>query len=270
MALGAYSIIRYSNTLSDQRINLGIALWHPKDGMRFRFVPGLDRVRTIDPNTSLMPLRAQLKAIETELSAETASSETLQVLSRWFRTGVEVTAPYPARIQSADETAEVLFQRLVSPNPFIRSSSQRQFEQQFKKTLDAVARRSGARVEELGTRNLGDVTIALGLQTVIEHDGHATNAIWKPLSLQSYDATKLQLAFAKETAQDITVIKSLPEFQKQHIYVPVKPPKPSASAGLEESLAWLRRGGATNAFVEGTPAMEEILQAEFQHAFQTA
>ena len=34
MALGAYSLVRYSNELNDQRVNLGVLLWHPQDGFR--------------------------------------------------------------------------------------------------------------------------------------------------------------------------------------------------------------------------------------------
>jgi hypothetical protein len=264
VALGFYSIVRYSNTLNDQRVNLGVLVWHPVEGFRSRIVSGLDRVHTIDPTAALTPLRSQLQAIEQEMQSESASSETLGVLSRWFRTGVEVTEPAPAKIQSADETAENLFHRLVSPNPFVRSSSQRQFEQSFTKLLHNLGNRYGARVEELGKRNLGDVVVSLGVQTVAQHGRQTACALWKPLSLQSYEQSKLQIAYAKDLAQDISVIKGLPEFHRHSVYVPVKPPKPSASEGLEEAFAWLKRGGATAAFVEGSRSMEQTIEAELR------
>jgi hypothetical protein len=41
MPLGAYSVIRFSNNLNDQRVNLGVVVWHPLDGLRLRLSPSL-------------------------------------------------------------------------------------------------------------------------------------------------------------------------------------------------------------------------------------
>jgi len=65
------------------------------------------------------------------------------------------------------------------------------------------------------------------------------------------------------------VIREMPDFRRQPIYVPVKPPKPSAAAGLDESLAWLRRSGA-QPFVDDSAAMNVVLRDTFHGAFQTA
>lgn len=49
MLLGAYSVVRYSDCVSDQRINLGVMVWHPLEGFARRFSPHLDRARAVDP-----------------------------------------------------------------------------------------------------------------------------------------------------------------------------------------------------------------------------
>ena len=63
MGLGAYSVVRYADDLSDQRINLGVFVWHPVDGYRCRFSPALDRVQAIDPRIAIIPLRKQLEEL---------------------------------------------------------------------------------------------------------------------------------------------------------------------------------------------------------------
>lgn len=120
MALGAYSLIRYSNHLSDQRINLGVVVWHPYDGFRHRFSPALERVPAIDPRIRIRPLKDQLEIIRSEIghAPELGKSE-LQRLAKWFREGMEVTEPYPAQISDIDQTLEELYAMLVSPVPEI-------------------------------------------------------------------------------------------------------------------------------------------------------
>src|SRR2546427_11125278 len=141
MALGAYSVIRYSNHLNDQRVNLGVLVWHPFDGFRYRFSPSLDRVQAVDPRVPLTPLKKQLENIASELQAQSANKETLVRLSHWFKEGLEVVPPYPAQIQSADEMTEHLYQMLVSPTTEIRrASTQQQFERGVRTALVEAAK----------------------------------------------------------------------------------------------------------------------------------
>lgn len=115
MALGAYSIIRYSNDLNDQRVNLGVIVWHPIDGFVVRVSPELNRVKAIDPRIKVAEVKKQINTIREQIEDGRARRETLDSLSAQFRHGLEVTAPYPARMHSANETADHLSELLVSP-----------------------------------------------------------------------------------------------------------------------------------------------------------
>src|SRR5437899_12976132 len=108
MPLGAYSIIRYSNNLNDQRVNLGIVVWHPLDGFANRLSPSLDRAQAVDPRVRITGLKKQLDVIKGLLSAPPAEGlEILKSLSQQFREGLEVSPPYrrggrpPCRARSA-------------------------------------------------------------------------------------------------------------------------------------------------------------------------
>lgn len=137
MPIGAYSIVRFSNNASDQRVNVGVLVWHPLEGVKFKFSPSLDRIQAVDPRVSISSVKDQLEVIRGELAVHNAEEGpvTLNRLSSWFKNGVEVSSPYPAKIASTNELLERLYETLVYPVPEIqRASSQRQFERSFKKS----------------------------------------------------------------------------------------------------------------------------------------
>jgi len=237
MALGSYSIIRYSNNLNDQRVNLGVLLWHPFDGFRIRLSPSLDRVQTIDPRVPLTPLKKQLEDIANQLQAPSADKDTLTKLSHWFKEGLEVVQPYPAQIQSADEMTEHLYQMLVSPVPEIRrASTQHQFETSVRSALkSAAAKLHKVKYEEIGLRKIGHLMVNVGVRTVADD----SKILWRALSLQSHDRSDRQLAFAKATAMDISVVKNDAHYKSHRHYVTLQGPKVSADTGLKDSIAWL-------------------------------
>jgi hypothetical protein len=166
MGLGAYSVVRYADDLSDQRINLGVLLWHPVDGFRCRFSSSVDRVQAIDPRVTVKPIKKQLDDIKDKVtSAPPREKELLVSLCNTFRYGLVISSPYPARISSADETLDRLYDLLVSPVPEIRrASSQRIFEGSLKKTIETSMQTEwpDGRVEQLGSESVKGIPINIG------------------------------------------------------------------------------------------------------------
>ena len=242
MALGAYSIVRYSNNLSDQRVNLGIVVWHPIEGFKFQFSRSLDRVQAIDPRIRILPLKHQIEVIKGEIkTSNPTQKEVLEELSLWFKEGLEVSLPYPAQIDSAAETLEHLYKMLVSPVPeFIRASSQRQFERSFDKALATAVKRFAPnfKYKNIGYRKFGKVLVNVGIRT--SNGKH--NALWHALSLQSQGRPDEQLAFAKATAMDINFLRTSGNgFRKHQQFVALQEPRVKASHNLDDSMAWLKR-----------------------------
>jgi len=257
MALGSYSVVRYSNHLNDQRVNLGVLVWHPTDGLRYRFSPSLDRVHAVDPRAPLTPLKKQLDAIAGELKTEAAGKERLAELSRWFKEGLEVAAPYPAQIQSADEMVEHLYQTLVSPIPEIRrASTQYQFERKVRSALLEAAQVHNLKFEEIGPRKFGQLVVNVGLRTV----GNDHKTLWRALSLQAHDHPDRQIAFAKATAMDIRIVRDSEHYKSHRHYVTLQGPKRSAMAGLEDSRAWLGNVADKVFVFESADAVPAILE----------
>ncbi len=241
MALGAYSIVRFANDLNDQRVNLGVIVWHPIDGFRFRFTPALDRAKAIDENIRTKSLEEQLGALGDELKRSGASTRgLLRSLSDTFREGLQVSSPYPARMHSVEGCLEEVYELLVSPSQeFRRSSSQRVFAQTFKKALGKAVKKvlPGATVDDIGVKQLNGVSVSVGLRV----HGEKQPSLWHPLSLQSKNQKADQIAHAKSTAMDIVKIhEKLPEFNTDLNLVALQPPKAKSSEGLNDAMAWLR------------------------------
>jgi len=238
MTLGSYSIIRFCNNLNDQRINLGVIVWHPTDGFKFRISSSLDRVHAVDPRIHIQPLRAQLDSITAELEAASSQGQAaLSALSRWLREGLAVSSPYPARIQSAEDTLERLYSMLVSPVEEIRrASSQSQFESRVKSILLNALPKDRGKCRAIGVRKIDGLKVRVGIETILG----SRKALWQPLSLQALTQADKQIAFAKATAMDITVLRASPEYRGYRQYVALQEPKPGASEHLKDALAWLQ------------------------------
>lgn len=241
MALGAYSIIRYANDLSDQRVNLGVLLWHPIDGVRHRLSPFLDRAQAVDPRVRTGSIKQQLDTIISEFQAEgqKAGRDGLHRLAAAFRNGVEVSSPYPAEIFDVDSMLEKLYSELVSPVEEIRrASTQRQFERSLKSGLSTALKHvaPNAAVHDQGLRRLNGIAVELGIRTTAPR----LKATWRAVSLQAEDRAADQIAKAKAAALDIATIRAeIADLRDDQQIVAVQPPKPKASEHLKESIAWL-------------------------------
>jgi len=241
MPFGAYSVVRFSNNASDQRVNVGVLVWHPLEGVKFRFSPSLDRIQAVDPRVSIASVKEQLEVIRSELAVPVAAEGpvTLNRLSSWFKNGVEVSTPYPARIASTDELLDRLYETLVYPVPEIqRASSQRQFERTFEKTLKNVIKDVAPKLkcERLGTRKIGKVLVNVGIRTAGPHH----KALWHPLSLLSKKRPEEQITLSKATAMDINVIRESGNgFSDHKHFVTLQTPRVRDSHNLRDSLEWL-------------------------------
>ena|SRR2546427_1560461 len=262
MALGAYSIVRYANDLNDQRINLGVLLWHPTDGMRYRMSPFLDRAQAVDPRVRMASLKQQLTAIVESFQSGVTDRgrDKLRTLSSQFRTGVEVTPPYPAEMFDVDAMLERLYSQLISPIDEIRrASSQRQFEKSFKAGLTSAIKKlaPGTNVQDHGAKQLNGIAVNVGIRT----SGPQLRALWRGVSLQSEDRPDDQIAKAKAAALDIATIRAeMPDFKKDRQYVAVQPPKLRASERLKESIAWLQHQADEVFVLEGGESMQPALE----------
>lgn len=258
MSLGAYSIVRYSNNLSDQRINLGVVVWHPIDGFECRFTPSLDRVKAIDPRLQTKPLRAQLDVIEQQLRSKASTRETLAELASWFRHGLEVTEPYPAKMHSLIETIEHFYELLVCPvEEFRRKSSQRQFEGVVQRTLNTTVQQLDPHgiSEDRGLHRVNGVSVQIGIFTEVRHQ----KALWRAVSLQSLERPDAQLAKAKATALDIQVVRGIQAYRHVPQIAVLQEPKPDTSDALEESIAWLKREANEVLPVRNADALAQLI-----------
>jgi hypothetical protein len=241
MGLGAYSVVRYSDDLSDQRINLGVVVWHPVDGYRCRLSPTVDRVQAIDPRVMVRPIRKQLEDIkESVMSAPAAERDLLDELCKNFRHGLVISSPYPARISSADETLSRLYDLLVSPVPEIRrASSQRRFENSLKKTIDASLQAGWPKgqVQQLGTKNIKGIPVNIGMRTHLSQTGRA--ALWHPLSLQSETRVETQLANAKAIILDIFQTRVIELYKRDKQYVAVQAPRAKSASKFGDVISSL-------------------------------
>jgi hypothetical protein len=261
MSLGAYSIVRYANDLNDQRVNLGVVVWHPREGFAHRFTYALDRIQAVNPRAHLRPVREQLNIIKEELDRPVKRERnSLETLAGLFTEGIQVTTPYPARIYSAYDALERLFSMLVSPFPEIRrASSQRQFEAAFGKALRQIVESFPiGRIEEIGTVQIDGVPTTIGFRTITQRK----KTLWRPLSLHALDTPEKQLTEAKAAALDVFTTRRMPEYRADAHVVALQQPKTQSSERLEEVVACLKKatdtvliGADSESFGEQVPAL---------------
>lgn len=260
MPLGSYSIVRYSNNLNDQRVNIGVLLWHPHEGFKFR-VGDVARVQAIDPRILVRPLKSQVATITDGLAAVGSGSGTewFVHLASIYKEGLEVSQPYPARIQSADETLENLYRQLVMPVPEIRrASSQWQYTNRVKKHLTRLTRLHSLKLDEIGVRKVGGLVVNVGIRTSSKN----TRALWHALSLQSEDNPMKQLALAKATTADIDWLRKSADYVSDQHMVTLEPPKPAAMEGYRDCVAWLK-SQSDGFVVEGRDSIETAFDKVF-------
>jgi hypothetical protein len=267
MGLGAYSVLRYTDDVGDQRINLGVFVWHPVDGYRCRLSPSLDRVQAIDPRIALTPLRRQIGTIKETLTTS-QNRDALDDLCKTFRRGLVVSSPYPARIVSADETVERLYGLVVSPvHEIRRASSQKNFERSLKKTIE-VSLAAGwrkARIQQIAHRNIDRIPINIGLRTQLSPSGPCT--LWHPLSFQSESRPETHMAVAKSTILDILKTRTVDQYRHDRQIVAVLAPKARAAAMMDDVVTSLR-SAADQVLV--TNDNDETLMARVQEGLRAS
>jgi hypothetical protein len=262
MMLGAYSIVRFSNNLNDQRINLGVVVWHPLDGFQVRFSPSLAKAQAVDPRVQIDELKVQLNEIKCELAlCASEDRTTLERLSRRFKDGVELTAPYPAKMFSLRETVDRLFEMLVSPAPQARRIDvQQEFADEVRMALQGMVRQLRldlAEVEEMGSRRVDGIHVDLGIRTRIGNN----TAFWHPLSLHVRNQPNAQLAKAKAAALEIRTIRDhFPQFGNSRQLAAVRSPGPAPPKYVRESVAWLRHGADDVLVINELDSIESILE----------
>jgi hypothetical protein len=186
-------------------------------------------------------LKQQLAAITESLESDVAKSgrDGLMRLSAMFRSGVEVSTPYPAEMYDVDAMLERLYLELVSPvEEFRRASTQKNYERSLKGALSAAVKRlaPGLSVHEEGLRKLNGIAVNVGIRTT----GPQIKALWRAVSLQAEDRPDDQIAKAKAAALDIVTIRAeISDLRHDRQFVALQPPKVRASERLKESIAWL-------------------------------
>lgn len=235
MALGAYAVIRYSDNLRDERVNLGVVVWHPIDGFAARTSDWLERVRAINPGADPKVLRAQLRMVEDWVrSSNQADKAVLGELAQWLREGLEVTAAYPARMSGMDDAADRLFQTLVPSREREAADKLQTFELRLTHSLFEVvpAIRHDATIEEIGTRYYRQIPVNVGMRVRTP----ATDMLWRGVSLKT-QSTSDQIARAKATSLDILNIRGLLEFANCRQFVAIE--KPRKAGALDEARKWI-------------------------------
>lgn len=238
MALGAYSVVRFSDSMRDERVNLGVIVWHPQQGFAHQIPNTLQRAKAVDSRLDIHDIRSQIAFVKAELeSSEGDGRETLSRLSKVLREGFQITAPYPTRLSGVHECADHLFRLYVAPDQAMEVAHDEDVpvEVAFDTSLNRVARRIDphAQVVEMGYRHILHVRVNIGTRTTVRN----RNLLWRTVLLDVRRAED-QVARAKSAAMDIVKIKGLGEFQGHGHAVAVRAPAKTGDA-FAEGRRWL-------------------------------
>jgi hypothetical protein len=265
MALGAYSVVRYSDSLRDERVNLGVVVWHPSEGFAWRVLPAteLNRIRAVNPVLRAKEIQNQIGEVETQLEGLGGSGKDgLAALSRWLRDGLQVSAPFPARIHSANETADRLFSILVRRAEATEAKTRDSFDAEVSRSIRETLYHidPSAAVEDIGDRQILGVRVTVGLRTRIRN----RDALWRSISLRSHQIG-LQVERAKAVASDIRKLKLVDEYEAAEQIVAAHTfSKPDI--GTDEAEKWLADEGAKVLKIPKYEAIPATISAVLQPA----
>jgi hypothetical protein len=264
-SLGCYSVIRYRDALSDQQVNLGLLLWHPHQGYRVFLLPNPDVARAIAPKLEMQDLKFRLNVIEEEIAQNgKLGPEKFQNLSSWFRDGVEVTSPYPAKFTDLESALQLLRPTLFPQAPeepkalalllsralSIGHVAVSQFEKKIFKTIEKAAGERHIQAHPIPPRKVGRLTVSPGLQTIAGRH----KALWRVVSFRSNEKPESQVSHAKNVFAEMHILAQIPQF-REHDRLVVVPAEQSQS---DEPRAWLARA-ATHVWSVETPEGAERL-----------
>jgi hypothetical protein len=251
-SLGCYSVVRYRDALSDQQINLGVLLWHPQEGFRVFFVPDLEGVRTISPKIPSQDLRFRLSVIQEEVSHNGKSgSDKFVELANWFRDGIEVTSPYPARFADLDSALHLLKPTLFPQMPTearelslipsnlpamsFQHAHVTQFERRVFRTIEHAAKDRHVQAHPVAPRKIGKVIVNPGFETLARKH----KALWRVVSFRSNDNPERRVFAAKAAAMEMFVLAKAPAY-KNHLQLVIVPAQTSLTSE-NEPIAWLEK-----------------------------
>jgi hypothetical protein len=251
-SLGCYSVVRYRDALSDQQINLGVLLWHPQEGFKVFFVPDLEGVRAISPKIPSQDLRFRLNVIQEEISHNGKSgSDKFAELANWFREGIEVTSPYPARFADLDSALYLLKPTLFPQMPTearelslipsnlpvmsVPQAHVTQFERRVFRTIEHAAKDRHVQAHPVAPRKIGKVIVNPGFETVAPKH----KALWRVVSFRSNDNPERRVSAAKAAAMEMFVLAKAPAY-KNHLQLVIVPAQRS-STSENEQIAWLEK-----------------------------
>jgi hypothetical protein len=249
MLRGMYSIIRYSNDLNDQRVNLGVVVWHPVDGFSLRTAPTLSRAQAINSTVDLDDVAEQIRDITRDIgSQDRVHGEFLDDLSKRYRDGLVVSAPYPARMYSASVTLDRLYDLLITPKGTAQPRRE-QFDQSVKMAIKTtVSKSTGFHYKEHGKFPINGISVDLGTE-VSRGQNHS---LWRSIALHFNQSASAQMAKTKAAAMDVvTITNEVPKYSRFTQFVAVQALNASADQ-RDQAASWLRHANAEAVIVGST------------------
>jgi hypothetical protein len=238
MAIGAYSVVRFADSMRDERVNLGVIVWHPHQGFSWIIPKSLDRAKAVNPLLDSRDIKSQIAYLRDQLETKTVDGlAMLTDLSKTLSDGFQVSAPYPTRLSGVKECADHLFQLLVAKVEYSDNLVAPEMPVRERLVSDLRSVSFGidhnAIVQEMGERHIANVRVNLGIRTsVARHD-----LLWRMVSLATNSDDRISRA--KAAAMDIVKIRGLGEFGSFGHAIAAHSPKKDSGESFDESRKWL-------------------------------
>jgi len=257
-----FSLVSYVHQLRGDRLNLGVAVWHPLYGGDFKFKSDLRCLDCIDPDADTANIENEFESIRSSLGGHgTSARSPLDDIANKYQHGLVVTSPCEATGASVDALMERLWGNLVAPDRPTRvkspQASDKIFTRSFLDALTKVPRIADVialKVDYVEKRTFKPVKIAASY-VVGDHED-----IWRAVTFRNlssgHQANKAKAIFA-----DSLEILGLDKGHRAHLKIAVQIPRPEYLGGeWDSSLDWLQREAETVVPVEDGKPFTEALQ----------
>lgn len=238
---GEYSLICYTHPLRGERINLGLAVWHPLQGTAWKLVPNPSRAHCVDEKANLQRLQSELDEIVAVLADWQDKEESpLTFLHDQFNNGLVVTPPMTALVQDKSWMRDRLASIVLPPAPFMRASSTRQFTAAFAARMRAALQARKEPPIRLETDYSEQETFQ-PVRVAVHYVTERQDVLWRTMSFASLSEGERQLTAAKAVYAENDDLRELKKYKNSELNLAVQLPKPTERASWDDCLRWLNR-----------------------------